>query len=293
VTEHDPIERRLMLAREAAWAPEAAKARVRANLVASGSLATAGAARAGSVTKLTTTLLVSMGFVAGYLLGVQSSSDPREAALTHETTPPVAPARQAAATNPAEPEARSQDATEGEPPAQETLAPSAPAQAEATLPRDAPPRSTPARQNARATPSRALRMAGRAVLARPAAPARDLGAEELALLSRAERAIRAGEPALALTFLDELESRFPSSAMLEERTAARLLAGCALSSPGARRQAEIFLDDRAASVYTDRVRRSCAIESQPAPAATAPSANVPKAPSHSPSPTDGSSRGGH
>src|SRR5690606_23117475 len=111
-------------------------------------------------------------------------------------------------------------------------------------------------------------------LARGAAPA-DPAGEELVLLARAERAIRASEPALALTFLDDLERRFPTSSMIEERRAARLLAGCALSNPGARRRAELFIEERAASVYTDRVRRSCGLE--PPHLTEAPSQATPRA----------------
>jgi hypothetical protein len=50
--------------------------------------------------------------------------------------------------------------------------------------------------------------------------------EELALLARAERAVRADNSALALALIDELEARFPSSRLLEERRAVELLAHC-------------------------------------------------------------------
>jgi hypothetical protein len=276
MTERDPIEQPLMLARTTTWAPEAAKARVLANLASSGALSAASAARAvgavrtGGVTKLTTALWVGASFIAGYWLGFQRSAEPRaavnEASAARQPEPALEaqPARGLAARRDAEPAAtaavRAADAM---------AAPS-----DADTERRAIARATPP-PRARATP-------GPAQLARAPAASRDPVADELMLLSRAERAIRAGEPALALSFLDELEARFPSSGMLEERSAARLLADCALSTPGSQRRAELFLSHRAASVYTDRLRRSCGLE---APSATP----LPPAPLGA----DGSSRSGH
>jgi hypothetical protein len=88
-------------------------------------------------------------------------------------------------------------------------------------------------------------------------------ADEIALLSRADRALRAGEVELALTFLNELDLRYPDSKLTEERGAARIMAECALAAPGAVARAERFLRDRRASVYSDRVLRSCGIELAP------------------------------
>jgi hypothetical protein len=97
------------------------------------------------------------------------------------------------------------------------------------------------------------------VLPRRARPAAARALDELALLSRAERALRAGEAALALTFLDELDRHHPRSTLLEERTAARLLADCMREAPGASERAERFLHDHRVSVYSDRLQSTCAL----------------------------------
>jgi len=62
----------------------------------------------------------------------------------------------------------------------------------------------------------------------------------------------------ALTRL--LDERFAATALGEERQAARVMAHCGLSDPGARLRAERFLRDQADSVYTERVRSACALE---------------------------------
>jgi len=91
--------------------------------------------------------------------------------------------------------------------------------------------------------------------ARSAAPP----ADELTLLSRTERALRAGEAALALAFLDELDRHHPRSSLTEERIAARLLADCMREAPSAPARAQQFLQRHRESVYSDRVRSTCAL----------------------------------
>jgi hypothetical protein len=90
---------------------------------------------------------------------------------------------------------------------------------------------------------------------------------ELTLLQRADHAIRSGEPELALSFLADLERRHPETQLGEERSAARLMARCALPSgvqrdhgdDEARAEAQRFLQHRHASVYADRVRELCGL----------------------------------
>ncbi|MEO8183726.1 MAG: hypothetical protein ABI895_33265 [Deltaproteobacteria bacterium] len=90
-------------------------------------------------------------------------------------------------------------------------------------------------------------------------------AGEVALLQRAEHAIRAGDAELALALLTELDREFPAASLPEERAAARVLAQCtrARTSAGpseasrARAGAESFLADDPASVYATRIRSSC------------------------------------
>jgi hypothetical protein len=102
-------------------------------------------------------------------------------------------------------------------------------------------------------------------------------AQELALLQRAERALRAGEAALSLSLVGELERRYPVSTLSEERSAVRIMAECAAALPDARGRAQRFLSDRLASVYSDRVHSVCALD-----AATQPQGEA-----------DGSSAAGH
>lgn len=93
----------------------------------------------------------------------------------------------------------------------------------------------------------------------PASPQpSDPAYEELSMLRRAERAIRAGEPLLALGLLRELDERFPNGRLKEERTAARTMARCqrALDAE-ARSQAAAFDARYPHSVYGERVRALC------------------------------------
>ncbi len=64
--------------------------------------------------------------------------------------------------------------------------------------------------------------------ARTAKASHDSLGEEVQILSRAERELHNGRPALALKALDEHQRRFSSGALAQERSAARIQALCAL-----------------------------------------------------------------
>jgi hypothetical protein len=85
--------------------------------------------------------------------------------------------------------------------------------------------------------------------------------EELVLLQRAERAVRADNAALALALIDELEARYPRSTLLEERSAIELLAHCRSGATDASARAARFLGQHPQSLYAGRVRELCPAES--------------------------------
>jgi hypothetical protein len=81
--------------------------------------------------------------------------------------------------------------------------------------------------------------------------------DELALLQRAERAVRAENSALALMLTGELDARHPRSELLEERRAIELMAHCVAHATDARPRAERFLRAHPRSVYAERVQQLC------------------------------------
>lgn len=242
----DPVDRSLALARAALAAPSGVKTRLRAGIAATVPLpqSTARGSREGRTSGSTVKGLVLAGaaFLAGYWLGVQRAPTspqrggaavvPYDTLLVVPTTPPEQPP------------------------------PAASAAAEVSEPVNgsgrAQPEATPPRAEARA------QQAGRALVGakpRAALPAQEDGfSGELSLLERAERAIRAGEGALALAFVAELDERYPRAAFDEERAATRVLAECQVHAPLARARAEAFVGNTGASVYADRVRTVCGLQ---------------------------------
>jgi hypothetical protein len=101
---------------------------------------------------------------------------------------------------------------------------------------------------------------------RASAARSDAFERELALLQRAERALRSEDPALALSLLSELERDHPRAALAEERRAARVMANCQAREPTAPLAAERFLREAPDSVYTDRVRTLCGLADGERPA---------------------------
>lgn len=241
------VDRTLVEARTSFVAPPGARARVRARLEAGGAFGVPrGAGNVGGsalvrsigVARSTVAVLVGLGFGAGYWLGFQHSRPAeadRVASIEHVEVAPRAVEAVEVGANPSAPVAPD---SHGEPPAAEP----------------AEPLATELPAVVEKAPRRAHRAAPRA--------SRAGGDEaELALLQRAERALRAGEAELALSFVSELEQRYPASPFREERGAARIMAECALGRPGAGERAAIFLRERPASVYSDRVRQKCTSES--------------------------------
>jgi hypothetical protein len=125
-------------------------------------------------------------------------------------------------------------------------------------------------------------------------------AAELALLARAERAIRAGNSDLALALLDQLDRDLPKPQLQQERQAARLLAECersahaltSSSAPSAATEhARRYLSRHPASVYSERIRTLCGLDvaASDAPSKAASAATQPAAPNGG----EGSALGGH
>lgn len=112
---------------------------------------------------------------------------------------------------------------------------------------------------ARASADRAASGIGSAARDRPKASAvDDAFYEELSLLQRAERAIRSSNPLLALSLLADLDEQFPKGKLLEERAAARAMAGCQKSlDPTSQSAARRFVGSHPQSVYAARVRALC------------------------------------
>jgi hypothetical protein len=251
MADSEAVEHTLAVARAALVAPTAARARVRSALDARGAFAAAStrsaSVKSAGVSKLTAMLLVGMSFGAGYWLGVHRSVDPGSTATASAVADPVQalpPPRSEAMHSTPSPLERIPVVSAADAPTADDSTP--------PMPNEAAVVAEPAPLEATAARSRSTRNTGAV-----SAPYRDRLALEIALLQRAERAIRAGEATLALSFVDELDRKYPASSLSEERAAARLMAECLDSKPGARSRAVHFLRDRPTSVYSDRVRRCC------------------------------------
>jgi hypothetical protein len=102
----------------------------------------------------------------------------------------------------------------------------------------------------------------------PLLPSGDAFEDEVSLMRRVERALRAKNPQLARALLAEMDQRVPRGALLEERAAARVLAGCLEDGDRGRATAERFLRERPRSLYGSRVRSLCGIAPPAETAAT-------------------------
>lgn len=96
-------------------------------------------------------------------------------------------------------------------------------------------------------------------------------ATEVRALRNAERALRDGNPGLALAFLQELDRQVPRGQLAEERDAADTLARCARGDhPFGVSLAAEFTDRHPESVYRGRVEQACGETDSPAPGDSPP-----------------------
>jgi hypothetical protein len=83
--------------------------------------------------------------------------------------------------------------------------------------------------------------------------------EELVLLQRAERAVRAGNAALALALTGEFDQRYPRSRLVEERHAIELMAYCLAGATDSATRGARFAREYPTSVYAERIATLCPI----------------------------------
>lgn len=179
--------------------------------------------------------LLGMGLLAGYLIRDARDTPPPAATSASSSAEPVVP-RLEPVVMPAPPSA------------------AAPAQPPPPVVAAAPP----ARARARIEPSASARASTSTLSAAERQPG-----DELALLRRAERAVRADDSALALALIGELEAGYPRSSLLEERRAIELMAQCGAGATDARPRARRFLSEHPRSVYAGRIRAMCPDSSDP------------------------------
>ncbi|HSO31179.1 MAG TPA: hypothetical protein VLT33_01650, partial [Labilithrix sp.] len=87
--------------------------------------------------------------------------------------------------------------------------------------------------------------------------------QESALLRSAHASLSGGDPAAALSLLDDHARRFPNGALSEDRAAARVHALCAQGrASDARAAASAFVAAHPRSALAPAVRRSCAETSE-------------------------------
>jgi hypothetical protein len=113
-----------------------------------------------------------------------------------------------------------------------------------------------------AAPSAPIGSKSAAQRLRTSAPpaARDDG--EIELLRRSERALRAHNGQLALALVQELDESYPRTRFEQERQAIRVLARCEQREQAAQQQAGAFLREHPTSVYAQRIRTACALQSE-------------------------------
>ncbi len=226
-----------------------------ARLGLAGAARSAGAARTLASLRESRLSMLGVGLVVGAVvggwlgfgLGRSTTISSRPEAVASESANRAPPAREHADGEGGDPhptlDARAADA-------------SAPAAAVDSAPEPPTTASEPDGKNA----PRARTVARRS--AAPNKPESSL-ARELAMLQRARRALNADNGRLALGIVEELDERYPEGVLIEERRATRVLSLCQLERlDEAKQAAEAFLERYSASVYAERVRKSCAAASR-------------------------------
>lgn len=269
MSELDPLDKRLNMAWQALSPPDGLAGRVLVRLSSASGTATQ-ATLAGRVSSRWRSLrasgplgasigglLLGLGLALGYLI-------PR--GPVDESPPPII------ATVPAQPTLT--DASSMQPLSMQHPSPPASARQLDVTPTGAtdtspgPSSGTPAPASSALTASSALSRSRSTPSAPPrvrtrggepsARSANDPGAE-LLLLERAERAVRAKNPALALVLIAEHEQRYPSSPLHEERRSIEVMAHCQARGAGADTTARLegFLRRYTDSVYSARIAAEC------------------------------------
>lgn len=219
---------RLLRATRAATEPHAdARARVRSALALK--LPSAGAVgsatRAGLGTKLWLLSALAVAVLVGFVLRGRLEKSPAAPAPLSASAPLATAAEPAALPSPASPE----------------VVPAL-SRAEASAAVSAPP---PAGPSGAPAPR---------VSAKAPEPA-----DELALVSAMQLALRSGNAAQALALVNEHARRFPSGALAQEREGARAIAQCQLAEPTARAAVQSAFEARyPSSPYAPRVKAACA-----------------------------------
>jgi hypothetical protein len=190
----------------------------------SGSMSSLGSSIVGAKLAGVVTLTLGLGFGSGVLVGTR---------LEHGRTEPAAPRQVPAPTSSTSD--RNQDLQAGAQPAS--------ASAERIV--------EPAKGSTEAPIAARFRPA-------PASATSTLG-DELTLLGRAQRYLRAGDASDALAILDSLSERCPEGELAEERSLTRILALCRLGREAeARTLGRAFRRAYPRSVHLERLDASCA-----------------------------------
>lgn len=255
-------------------APEGAEARGWARLEAAlgdagpalpGEAATGALAGLAPAAKVGGILAVVLA--VGVVLAGRDEPSPPSRAAARETTTPAAPlAREA----PLPRDVASSPASSAEP----ASPPPTPAPARVRAPATVEPRSTSSRTTTAPpieppAPASNSAVAEAVVVQRPAtlppvtvapaAPPADALRREAELLGRAWVAIREGRAADTRALLAEHASQFPRGALVPERHACQLVAGCIAGEPDALDRARRYLEEHRASHLAARVADGCGL----------------------------------